>query len=273
VKFVTFTHNGRTRIGELDGDRVYASAWSDTMFDVIQRGITPSRVSEHYPLAEVKLEAPLRPGKTIAIGRNYVEHAAELGNEPPAAPVIFAKFSSSSIGNGDTITWNKSTTQEVDWEGELGVIIGRKARHVREADAYRHVFGYTIANDISARDIQHKQDTQWIRGKNLDTFFPLGPCITTAKAIPDPHDLELTTSVNGEVMQQSSTANMIFKIPFLIAYCSRMFTLEPGDMIITGTPAGVGKGMNPPRFLQDGDRVTVSISGIGELTNTCQVLD
>lgn len=241
------------------------------MLDLIRRGVRPGRAMHRYPLKDVKLNAPLRPGKMIAIGRNYVEHAQELGNDLPSAPLIFAKFPSVVVGHGDEVTWSAAVTQQVDWEVELAVVMGKRARNVAEEEALAYVFGYTVANDVSARDIQLRQDTQWIRGKNLDTFCPLGPCIITADEIPDPHTLSLKTTVNGELMQDSSTSNLIFKVPQLIAYCSRMFTLEPGDVILTGTPSGVGEGMNPARYLKDGDVVTVSISRIGELTNTCKV--
>lgn len=273
MKLVTFLHRSSRKIGILDGERVYAASWPGDMLGLIQRGITPDQIAEYYPLDEVKLDAPLRPGKIIAIGRNYKEHAEEYGNELPPAPLIFAKFPSSVIGSGDTITWSKSITNSVDWEVELGVIIGRKARNVKEQDALNHVFGYTVGNDVSARDIQLKQDTQWTRGKSLDTFCPLGPCIVTSGEIRDPHNLTLMTKVNDEVMQNGSTRMMIFNVAYLIAYCSRMFTLEPGDLILTGTPSGVGGAMNPPRFLKDGDVVKVSIEGIGELVNPCAELD
>jgi|FLYN01.1.fsa_nt_gi 5-carboxymethyl-2-hydroxymuconate isomerase len=272
MKLVTCTTKRGTRIGEVIEDKVYSTAWVDSMARLIRRGFTPNRISEYFPLEEVRLEAPLRPGKIVAIGRNYVEHAKETGNEPPPAPLIFAKFPSSVIGPGEDIVWSESITTQVDWEGELAVVIGKKARNVSEEDAYNYVFGYTIANDVSARDLQLRQDGQWTRGKSLDTFCPLGPWIVTRDEIPDPHALEIKTTVNDEVRQNASTGDMIFKIPQLIAYCSRSFTLEPGDVILTGTPPGVGEGMKPPTYLKDGDEVVVTISGIGELKNRCRVL-
>lgn len=272
MKLVTFTHGERTMVGQVVDDRVYGAAWPDTMFNMIRSGITPNRVSQHYPLEAVEVRAPLRPGKIVAIGRNYAEHAGELGNELPPAPLIFAKFPSVVIGPGVPITWSESITQQVDWEGELAVVIGKKARNVTEEEAERCVYGYTIANDVTARDLQLRQDKQWIRGKNLDTFCPLGPYLVTRDEIPDVHDLALQTTVSGDVMQQGHTGSMIFKIPQLIAYCSRMFTLEPGDAILTGTPSGVGEGQNPPRYLKDGEVVTVAISAIGELSNPCHAV-
>jgi 2-keto-4-pentenoate hydratase/2-oxohepta-3-ene-1,7-dioic acid hydratase in catechol pathway len=185
--------------------------------------------------------------------------------------LLFAKLNTSVIGDGDMITWSESITTQVDWEGELGVVIGRTARNVREADAYNHIYGYTVGNDVSARDLQ-SNDGQWIRAKGLDTFGPLGPCLVTRDEIADPHQLTIMTSVNGEQLQYASTGLMLYKIPQLIAYCSRAFTLQPGDVILKGTPAGVGKGMKPPRFLKDGDEVSVTIDGIGTITNRCQII-
>jgi 2-keto-4-pentenoate hydratase/2-oxohepta-3-ene-1,7-dioic acid hydratase in catechol pathway len=274
MKLATFTYNGRTRVGELIEDRIYSVSSPDLSMDrLIRRGITPTRISEYFPLEKVKLEAPVQPGKIIAIGLNYADHAAETGKTPPEAPLIFAKFPSSVIGPGDAITWRSSVTQEVDWEVELAVILGRKARDVAEDQAMNYVFGYTVANDVSARDLQTRIDSQWTRGKSLDTFCPLGPWLVTRDEIADPHNVNLKTTVNDKVMQNSNSSNLIFNVPQLIAYCSRMFTLEPGDIILTGTPPGVGLGMKPPVFLKDGDVVTVSIDAIGELSNPCKVLE
>lgn len=272
MRFVTFTHNKRTQVGSLEGDRIHSLAWADQMHHLIRRGITPNRVGETYNLSDVRLEAPLKPGKIIAIGRNYAEHAAETGSPVPKAPIIFSKFPSSIIGPNDVIEWESEITSQVDWEVELAVIIGKRARRISEADALNHVYGYTIANDISARDLQLRIDAQWQRGKSLDTFCPLGPWIVTRDELPDLNNIELQTVLNGEAMQHGNTKDLIFSVPTLISYCSRMFTLEPGDLILTGTPPGVGEGMKPPRYLQDGDTITVSVSGIGEMTNTCRVL-
>lgn len=272
MKIATFTYNGHSRIGSIEGDVIQVLAWQDSMRQLIRRGITPSRTYERIPLASATLEAPLMPSKIIAIGRNYAEHASELGNQLPERPLIFAKFPSSIIGTGAAITWRASITQQVDWEAELGIVIGRRAKDVREEDALNHVYGYTVGNDVSARDLQLKIDTQWTRGKSLDTFCPLGPYIVTRDEIADPQNLAVRTTVNDEVMQDSSTKHMIFKIPTLIAYCSQMFTLEPGDIILTGTPSGVGSGRTPPRYLADGDVVTVSVEGIGAVSNPCKVI-
>lgn len=274
MRLITCTYNSRTLIGELDGDSLRVASLPDGggMRTLIRRGISPVRGYERVPLASVRIKAPVTPSKIIGIGRNYADHAAETGSALPSAPLIFAKFPSSIIAPGDAITWRESITTEVDWEGELAVVIGKTARDVSPENAYHHIFGYTIANDITARDLQGRIDAQWTRGKSLDTFCPIGPAIVTRDAIADPHDLRIVTTVNDETVQDGSTADMIFKVPDLVAYCSRMFTLEPGDLLLTGTPSGVGVGMTPPRFLKDGDRVSVTIDGIGTLTNTCRVL-
>ncbi len=274
MRLITFTYHDRTRIGELVGETIHALAWVDSnVRQMIRRGVTPSRSYERFALKDVKIEAPINPGKIVAIGKNYVEHATETGSKPPDAPAIFAKFPSTVIATGDPITWRTSLTTEVDYEGELGVIIGKTARDVKEEDALNYVYGYTIANDVSARDLQLKTDIQWTRGKSLDTFCPLGPVIVTANEVPDPQALTLKTMVNGELRQNASTADMIFGVRHLIAYCSRAFTLEPGDLIITGTPSGVALGMKPPVYLKDGDVVTITIDGIGELSNPCKAIE
>jgi 2-keto-4-pentenoate hydratase/2-oxohepta-3-ene-1,7-dioic acid hydratase in catechol pathway len=271
MKLITFIQNGRHRIGEVVDDTVYVTAWTDPMTSLIRRGITPSRTYERFALSSLTLDAPLVPSKIIAIGRNYSEHAKEVGGTLPTEPLIFAKLPSSIIGPNRPITWRTSITQQVDWEGELAVVIGKRARNVSEEDAMNYVFGYTIANDITARDLQRVKDSQWTRAKGLDTYCPLGPCIVTRDEIADPHELALKTVVNGETRQDGNTRDMIFRIPSLIAYVSRMFTLEAGDLILTGTPSGVGQGMNPPTFLNDGDTVTITIEGIGELSNPCVI--
>jgi len=274
MKLVTFTYQGRARIGEIIGDRVYTMAWADSMQQMIRRGILPNRTYEHFDLNKVTIESPLRPGKIIAIGLNYADHAQESGSQPPAEPLIFAKLTSAVIGTDQPITWRTSITTQVDYEGELAVVIGKRARDVKAEDALGYVFGYTIANDVTARDLQKGgKDTQWTRLKGLDTFCPLGPCIVTKDESVDTHNLSIQTRVGDELMQDGNTANLIFNVPALIAYCSRMFTLEPGDVLLTGTPAGVGYGKNPPRYLADGEVVTVTIQNIGTLTNPCRVID
>jgi len=219
------------------------------------------------PLEEADLLAPVpRPGKIVAIGRNYREHTAEEGVEAPPAPLIFAKWPSSVVGHGAEVRWDPGLTAQVDYEAELAVVIGRTARRVSPERALDHVLGYTCLNDVSARDIQFG-DGQWVRGKSLDTFCPMGPALVTADEIGDPQDLAICCSVGDERVQDARTSAMYFGVAEIISYCSRSFTLEPGDVIATGTPGGVGVFRDPPRFLGDGDRVTVEIERIGRLEN------
>ena len=273
MKLLNFRYKGRTCIGEVnDAGEITQFALQDGLIGYMRRGITPQKTSERVNLSDVTLLAPYVPGKIIGVGRNYADHAKELKNELPTTPLLFAKFPSSVIGTGEAITWRSAHTTQVDYEGELAVIIGKRASHVSEEDALKHVFGYTIANDVSARDLQDSE-SQWVRAKGLDTFCPIGPVIVSASAIEDPHKLNIVTKLNDKEMQNGNTSDMIFNIPYLISYCSQSFVLEPGDMILTGTPSGVGKAQKPPRFLKDGDVVTVSIEGIGEISNPCKVIE
>jgi 2-keto-4-pentenoate hydratase/2-oxohepta-3-ene-1,7-dioic acid hydratase in catechol pathway len=211
---------------------------------------------QRYPLADVRLLAPVLPSKVVAIGKNYAAHAREMGGEPPAEPVIFLKPSTSVTGHGERIAYPVKLTQQVDYEGELAVIIGRLCREVPKDRAEDVIFGYTCANDVTARDLQRK-DGQWTRAKGFDTFCPLGPWIETAA---DPSDLDLTTTVNGEVKQHASTRELLWDVPSLIEYVTSVMTLLPGDVLLTGTPEGVGP-------LADGDEVSVTIETIGTLTS------
>jgi 2-keto-4-pentenoate hydratase/2-oxohepta-3-ene-1,7-dioic acid hydratase in catechol pathway len=208
----------------------------------------------------------LHPGKIICVGLNYADHIAESRSKPPDRIVLFAKFPSCLTGHGDPIRYPAITSQ-LDYEGELAVVIGRTASNVAAGQALDYVGGYTIINDVSARDLQGSEP-QWIRGKALDTFAPLGPVITDAAAAPPVAEMRLRTLVNGEVRQDASCAQMITGVPELIAYISEAITLEPGDIIATGTPSGVALGMTPPPWLVPGDKVAIEITGIGELVNT-----
>ncbi|MDQ3398184.1 MAG: fumarylacetoacetate hydrolase family protein [Deinococcota bacterium] len=218
----------------------------------------------------VKLEdydAPLkRPSKVVAIGLNYLDHASESKMELPKNPLVFTKFPSSITGPRDPVVLPASLTEQVDYEVELGVVIGRVAKGVPEEQALAYVFGYTVLNDVSARDLQFA-DGQWVRGKSLDTFCPMGPVIVTADDIPDPQALELGCEVNGETLQNASTKDMIFGVAELISRLSQSFTLEPGDIIATGTPSGVGFSRRPPLYLKPGDTMRTWVKGIGELVN------
>jgi 2-keto-4-pentenoate hydratase/2-oxohepta-3-ene-1,7-dioic acid hydratase in catechol pathway len=224
------------------------------------------------PIATLRLLPPIpRPGKIIAVGRNYREHAAEEAVVLPQAPLLFAKLPTALVGDGATVTWSATLATEVDYEAELAVVIGRTARNVPVEAALDYVLGYSCLNDVSARDLQ-VLDGQWTRAKSLDTFCPMGPWVVTADEIPDPGALHIRCRVNGEVRQDESTAALVHGIADLIAYCSRSFTLEPGDVIATGTPGGVGVFRDPPIFLKDGDTVEVEIERIGTLRNRCHVV-
>lgn len=209
----------------------------------------------------------VRPSKMLAIGLNYADHARETGATPPERPVVFAKYPNSLNDPFGEVEIGKRVTSQADYEAELAVIIGTRAKQVSEGDAYRHVFGYAVANDVSARDWQ-RADSQFSRSKSADTFCPIGPWITTADEVPDPAALRICSRVNGELRQDSTTAQMIFGIPYLIAFLSATITLEPGDVILTGTPPGVGMGAKPPTFLQPGDTVECEVEGLGTIRNT-----
>lgn len=218
------------------------------------------------PLKSARLCAPIaRPGKITCIGLNYADHAREQGGEPPAQPIFFLKSANTICGPGDPITLPPNSTQ-VDYEAEFAVVLGKSGRRIPEEKAYEYVAGYMVMNDVSARDMQFG-DKQWYRGKSCDTFAPTGPWIVTADEVPDPHNLRISLTLNGETMQDSNTSNLIFKVPFLISYLSQSATWEVGDVISTGTPPGVGVFRKPPVFLKAGDRVSVTVEGIGTLTN------
>jgi 2-keto-4-pentenoate hydratase/2-oxohepta-3-ene-1,7-dioic acid hydratase in catechol pathway len=226
--------------------------------------------AEGVPLGTVKLLAPIsNPSKLIAIGLNYMDHIRESGAKVPQIAVMFTKYTSSIVGTGDEIRWDPAVTSKVDYEAELAVVIGKRASKVKEEDALDYVAGYMNCNDVSARDLQNERGDQWIMGKSLDTLGPLGPYLVTKDEVPTPNNLSIKCILNGKAMQDSNTREMIFKIPYLIAYLSRGLTLLPGDVITTGTPDGVGAARKPPVFLKHGDVVTIEVEGLGQLTNTC----
>jgi len=236
-----------------------------TLASLVASGEEP-RPTGTAPLAGARLLAPLRPGKIVAIGLNYLDHIREADMERPERPLVFTKFTTSVIADGDEIRVDRALTQRVDWEVELAAVVGRTMARVPVEAALDHVYGYTVANDVSARDLQFS-DGQWVRGKSLDTFCPLGPVVVTADEVSDPQALGLRTRVNGATMQDSSTAEMLFGVAELLSYCSHSFTLEPGDVVLTGTPWGCGEFMDPPRSLAAGDVVEVEVDGIGTLRN------
>lgn len=219
-----------------------------------------------HPSSEVKILAPIpKPPKFICVGLNYRDHAIESNMAIPKVPTIFSKFSNAVIAPGENIVLPKNSTQP-DYEAEFAFVIGKGGRHIAAEDWKEHVFGYTIVNDVSARDIQ-LATSQWLMGKTFDTFAPMGPYLVSADEIEDPHNLNISLRIGDETLQNSNTRELIFKIPELIAYLSSVFTLEPGDLVSTGTPAGVGFARKPPRYLRAGDEVVVSIEGLGELKN------
>lgn len=241
--------------------------------EAVAAATTADLIGTSLPAGNVTLLAPIpRPRKNIfGIGLNYTEHVAEsarsldTSNELPQQPVIFSKPPTAVVAWNDPIRHNAKVTQQLDWETELAVIIGSTARHVAEGDALNHVFGYTVINDVSARDC--RRAGQWIVSKGQDSFAPMGPCIVTADEIGDPHNLNILTHVNGVEKQNSNTRFMLFNVPQLIADISSVMTLEPGDIIATGTPAGVGAGRNPQEFMWPGDVVECTVEGIGTLRN------
>ena len=213
------------------------------------------------------LDAPLKsPSKIACVGLNYHDHARETGMAAPERPLIFAKFPSSLVGPGAAIEWPAGLTEQVDWEVELAVVIGRRIRHASEREALEAIFGYTAANDVSARDLQFA-DQQWVRAKSIDSFCPLGPVIVTPDEFGDPQDKRLVTRVNGETMQDSTTAEMIFSVAEIVSFLSSACTLETRDLILTGTPWGVGGFRDPPVFLKPGDTVEVEVEDVGVLAN------
>ena len=268
MKLLMFSTGGATpRPGLLQNDQVFALDGHATLLSVIQSGAPVAPTGDPVPLASVKLHAPLtNPGKLIMIGLNYRDHAIESGMPIPTKPTVFSKFNSSIIGPGDTIVLPKASAQP-DYEAEFAFIIGKRAHRAKKEDWRSYVYGYTIINDVSARDWQ-LATPQWLMGKTCDTFCPMGPWITTADEVADPHHLNIGIKVSGEVLQNSSTKELIFNIGELIEYMSQVMTLEPGDIVSTGTPPGVGMARKPePRWLRPGDTCEVFIEGLGSLIN------
>src|SRR6266550_2342891 len=284
MKLASFTENSRRRIGIVNVDKSMIRALdasTQDMIDLIERygraGELGQIDSTEIPLDRVKLLAPLVPRRNIfCVGKNYREHAKEFagsgfeagavkGKEIDEYAAVFSKPPSTVVANGDMVSLHPQATSAVDYEAELAVVIGKGGRDIKASDGYDHVFGYTIVNDVTARDRQ-RNHKQWFLGKGLDTFCPMGPWITTADEL-DAADLAVKCWVNGELRQDANTSDLIFDIPTLVATISAGLTLQPGDLIATGTPAGVGIGFNPPRFLKAGDEVSISIAGIGTLIN------
>ena len=279
MKFITFRRSGAApEPGVLSDDRVIglSGAGYTNLLDVISNWDSAKTAIEGYiaeapqeavsDVGSVTLLAPIpRPQKLICVGLNYRDHAIESKMEIPSVPTIFNKFSTSVIGPGESIVLPKNS-EKPDYEAEFAFVIGKGGRHL-PADRWQDfVFGYTIVNDVSARDFQ-MATSQWLMGKTFDTFAPIGPWIVTADEIADPHALDIRMTISGQVLQNSNTRELIFGVPRLIEYLSSVFTLEPGDIVSTGTPAGVGFGHKPPRWLKPGDECVVYVQGIGELRN------
>ena len=295
MKLVRFSSNGQSpRVGVLQGDRI-ADLQASLAASLARRGVVraqdiaatlvPASTREFLeggaatqdaiasitewvtvPAASARLHAPIAdPGKFICIGLNYRDHAEETGNAIPKEPPIFAKWSNAIIDPGEPILRPRGSKQ-LDWEVELGVVIGRPARYVAREQALDYVWGYTIINDASARDFQ-MVTSQWMAGKIFETAAPIGPYIADRTEVPDPHTLSLKTFVNGKQMQNGNTKTFIFDVRYLVSYLSNLITLMPGDVIATGTPAGVGMGFQPPRYLKQGDVVAITIEPIGTLEN------
>jgi 2,4-diketo-3-deoxy-L-fuconate hydrolase len=257
-----------------DGSRIDASGfgqdWNEAFFadptnlDRLRDWAASAGSSAPVLAAGTRLGSAIaRPSKIICIGLNFSDHARETGATPPAEPIVFFKASSALVGPDDHLVIPRDS-EKTDWEVELGVVIGRRASYVEEGDALSHVAGYVLHNDYSERHFQLERGGQWVKGKSCDTFAPVGPFLATPDEIADVNDLRMWLKVNGETMQDGNTCNLIFNIPTLISYLSRFMTLLPGDLISTGTPAGVGLGMKPPRFVKPGDVIELGIAGLGE---------
>lgn len=270
MRLVTFKAGQETHPGVISGDAIVdlKPLGFDSVLDVIARGAGHESFTggPRYPLADAQLLAPIpRPQKLICVGLNYRDHAEETGAQIPKVPTIFNKFTTAVIGPGEKVVLPK-VSKAPDYEAEFAFVIGHGGRNIAAEDWQKHIFGYTLVNDVTARDYQ-RATSQWLMGKTFDTFAPMGPWIVTADEIADPHDLDIQMEINGEVLQDSNTRELIFKIPDLIAFLSSVFTLEPGDVVSTGTPAGVGFARKPPRYLHAGDQMTVRMPAIGELHN------
>jgi acylpyruvate hydrolase len=284
MRLVTFLSNGNGRLGALQGrnnqevivdlnradprlpaDIVQFLRMGDSARE-LAAAVLQGAPAATFDRASVSLKAVVpNPEKVICIGLNYRDHATETNASIPEVPTVFAKYANTLIGDGEPILIPR-VTQQVDYEAELAFVIGRHGRYIAESDAMRYVAGYTLFNDVTARDYQFRTG-QWTIGKTFDTFGPLGPALVTADEIPNPHALPIRLSINGEVLQDSNTSQLIFSIPALVAYLSQVMTLEPGDVVATGTPSGVGFVRRPPRFLRPHDTVRVEIEGLGVLEN------
>jgi 2-keto-4-pentenoate hydratase/2-oxohepta-3-ene-1,7-dioic acid hydratase in catechol pathway len=271
MKIAQYYDKKNMKLGLIDKGLLVPVDFQGDIVDLINTGRVLVRSGDPVPVEEVQFApAVTRPSKIIGIAFNYRDHLSESKwkRQVPEYPLIFAKFPNTLNSHRGLITWNTRLTDKVDFEGELAVIIGRQMYECPEDRIMEGIFGYACANDVSARNIQFK-DSQIVRGKSLDSFCPLGPWIVTGDEVPDPHALKIKTLLNGEVMQESNTGEMLFRLPELISFLSMSFTLMPGDVILTGTPHGVGCFREPNLFMKDGDEIVVEIEGVGRLENRC----
>ncbi len=274
MKLIRFGHPGQEQPGIItpEGKRLDVSAFGEDFDEKFFEKNGLERLSEWLKKnaatcpeisGDVRLGAPIgRPSKIICVGLNYASHASESNMQLPAEPVLFFKSTTAICGPHDAVIIPKGATK-LDWEVELAVVIGKKASYVDEASAMDYVAGYVVHNDLSEREFQLERSGQWVKGKSADTFAPLGPFLADKSEIPDPHNLGIWLKVNGEMLQNSNTNDLVFKVPVLVSYISQFMTLLPGDVISTGTPAGVGLGFNPPRYLKPGDVMELGIDGLG----------
>jgi 2-keto-4-pentenoate hydratase/2-oxohepta-3-ene-1,7-dioic acid hydratase in catechol pathway len=263
MRLCRYLYSNVPRVGRLEGDVILPCRLDDIV--AVMRGADLAPAGAPVSLGDVRLLAPVRPGKLLGAAKNYADHAAELSEPLSAEPSIFSKLVSSVTAPSGPVI-RPAYTRELDYEGELAVVIGRRVRGVTPLEAMDAVFGYTIINDVTARDLQ-RTEPQWTRAKGGDTFAPIGPWIVTADEIADPQSLSVRTWVNDELRQDGHTSQMITPVAQLVSWCSQSFTLEPGDVLATGTPAGVGIGLDPPRYLEPGDRVRIEIEGIGSIAH------
>ena len=282
MRLVTFTYNGSSRLGALrsensrevvDLNQADSHIPSDmlTFLQMGEAGLKLAReafrqATQSLDLSAVKLQAPIpNPSKILCIGLNYSDHAAESGLPLPKFPIVFTKYNNTLVAHGESIILPKVSNQ-VDYEAELGFVIGKRGHYISEAEALSYVAGYLPVNDVSARDYQNRT-SQWTMGKTFDSFAPMGPALVTSDEVPDPHNLRISLSIGDEMLQNSNTNKLIFNIPQLVASLSEVMTLEPGDVVSTGTPPGVGFARKPPRFLKQDDVVSITIEHLGTLTN------
>lgn len=271
MKLIRFGELGKEKPGMIIQDKKFdISSFGEDFNEVFFETDGLKRLSEFiaqkdFPQlpGDIRIGCPLvRPSKIVCIGLNYTDHAKETNTLPPSEPILFLKSTTSIIGPNDSIIIPKNSVK-TDWEVELAVVIGKKASYIREENGMDHIAGYVLHNDVSEREFQLERGGTWDKGKGCDTFAPIGPILITTDEISDPHQLHLWLTVNGKTMQDGNTSNLIFKIPYLISYISHFMTLLPGDIISTGTPAGVGLGMKPPVYLKPGDMVELGIEGLG----------